>query len=122
ASIFGAVFAPLAHLLGIESGDVPRVGNLLGTKLVANEFVAFTEFKQYLDANELSGRSRKLATYALTGFADCASIGIQLGGIGAMAPSRRSDLARLGWRALFAGFMVTLVNAAMAGVLMEADE
>jgi CNT family concentrative nucleoside transporter len=116
--IFGTVFAPLAQLMGVESGDVSRMGNLLGTKLVANEFVAYTEFKKYVDANELSERSRILATYALTGFANVASIGIQIGGIGGLAPSRRSDLARLGGWALLTGFLVTLINAALAGVLL----
>src|SRR5262249_17291167 len=89
AKVFGWVFAPLAQLLGVEGPDVGRVGNLLGTKLVANEFVAYTELQQYVRAGELSPRSRVLATYALTGFANFASIGIQLGGIGGMAPSRR---------------------------------
>jgi CNT family concentrative nucleoside transporter len=117
--VFGWAFSPLAYLLGIEGGDATRVGNLLGTKLVANEFVAYTELKGYLDAGQLSPRSRVLATYALTGFANFASIGIQLGGIGAMAPTRRADLARLGGWALFTGFLVTLVNAAIAGVLLE---
>jgi CNT family concentrative nucleoside transporter len=116
--IFGWVFAPLAHLLGVEGSDVTRLANLLGTKLVANEFVAYTEFQQYLQQGELSERTRILATYALTGFANFASIGIQLGGIGAMAPARRGDLARLGGRALFAGFLVTLINAGVAGVLL----
>jgi CNT family concentrative nucleoside transporter len=122
ASIFGRVFAPLAYLLGVESGDVTRIGNLLGTKLVANEFVAYTEFKTYLDSGLLSRRSQVLATYALTGFANFASIGIQLGGIGALAPGRRGDLARLGGWALFTGFLVTLINAAIAGVLLDVQE
>jgi CNT family concentrative nucleoside transporter len=117
--IFGWVFAPVASLLGLQGDDVGRVANLLGTKLVANEFVAYTEFQGYLSAGKLSPRAQVLATYALTGFANFASIGIQLGGIGAMAPSRRSDLARLGGRALLAGFLVTLVNAALAGVLLD---
>jgi CNT family concentrative nucleoside transporter len=116
--IFGWVFAPLAYLLGVESADVTRLGNLLGTKLVANEFVAYTEFQEYLQQDLLAERTRILATYALTGFANFASIGMQLGGIGAMAPGRRSDLARLGGRALFTGFLVTLVNAGIAGVLL----
>jgi CNT family concentrative nucleoside transporter len=119
AKVFGWVFAPLAYLLGVESADVTRLGNLLGTKLVANEFVAYTEFQQYVRAGELSRRTQILATYALTGFANFASIGIQLGGIGALAPSRRGDLARLGGWALFTGFLVTLINASIAGVLLE---
>ncbi len=120
--IFGWVFAPLAYLLGVDDGDVTRLGNLLGTKLVANEFVAYTEFQQYVKEGQLSKRTQILATYALTGFANFASIGIQLGGIGAMAPSRRPDLARLGGRALFTGFLVTLINAGIAGVLLTESE
>ena len=95
---------------------MPIVADLLGNKLVLNEFVAFTEYKKHL--GELSLRGKALATYALTGFANFASIGIQLGGIGAMAPSRRSDLARLGLRALLGGFLATLINASIAGILI----
>jgi CNT family concentrative nucleoside transporter len=116
AQVFGWVFAPLAHLLGVETADVPKMADMLGTKLVANEFVAYTEFQRARAS--LSPRTVVLASYALTGFANFASIGIQLGGIGAMAPSRRADLARLGGRALLTGFLVTLVNAALAGVLL----
>jgi CNT family concentrative nucleoside transporter len=101
---------------GTPSGDVPLVGNLLGTKLVANEFVAYLEFQNCYE--QLSPRAQVLTTYALTGFANIASIGIQIGGIGALAPSRRADLARLGPYALLAGFVATLLNAALAGVLM----
>jgi CNT family concentrative nucleoside transporter len=114
--IFSWVFAPAAFLLGLDGGDVPRVADLLGTKLVANEFVAYVKYHEYYAA--LTPRAHKLATYALTGFANFASIGIQVGGIGAIAPSRRQDLARLGGRALLTGFLVTLINAALAGVLM----
>ena len=118
ARTFGVVFNPVARLMGVETGDASRMGNLLGTKLVANEFVAYTEFQGYVARGELSERSRVLATYALTGFANIASIGIQIGGIGALAPSRRSDLARLGGWALLTGFLVTLINASLAGLLM----
>ena len=118
AQLFGTVFAPVASLMGVEPADSPRMGNLLGTKLVANEFVAYTEFKKYVANGELSERSRILATYALTGFANIASIGIQIGGIGALAPSRRADLAQLGGWALLTGFLVTLINASLAGLLM----
>ena len=117
ARIFAVVFAPMAFLMGIPSADVGPMADLLGTKLVANEFVAFvkltTEYK-----GVLSERSYVLATYALTGFANIASIGIQLGGIGGMAPNRRGDLARLGTRALLAGFLATLVNACVASMLL----
>ena len=117
ARIFAVLFAPVAILMGVPSQDVPMMGDLLGTKLVANEFVAYvkltTEYRNLMDP-----RSYILATYALTGFANIASIGIQLGGIGAMAPSRRPDLAQLGTRALLAGFIATLINASMAAVLL----
>ena len=114
--IFGAFFAPLAFLLGVERGDLLAVGDLLGTKLVANEVVAFVRLQQEYSA--CSERTKQLATFALTSFANFSSIGIQLGGIGAMAPARRADLARLGGRALFVGFLATLMNAALAGVLL----
>ena len=117
AKVFAVVFAPVAVLMGVPAADVPAIGDLLGTKLVANEFLAYvkltTEYR-----GVLSERSYTLATFALTGFANFASIGIQLGGIGAMAPTRRSDLARLGSRALLAGFIATLINASIAAVLM----
>jgi CNT family concentrative nucleoside transporter len=117
ARIFAVLFAPVAVLMGVPAADVPAIADLLGTKLVANEFVAYvkltTEYK-----GVISDRSHTLATYALTGFANFASIGIQLGGIGAMAPSRRGDLARLGSRALLAGFIATLINAAIAAALL----
>ncbi len=119
ASIFSFVFAPIAYLLGLNGTDVPKMADLLGLKLVANEFVAFTKFKNFADVGDpMSARGQILATYALTGFANFASIGIQLGGIGALAPTRRADLARLGPRALLAGFLVTLVNAAIAGMFL----
>ena len=117
ARIFAVLFAPVAVLMGVPAADVPAIGDLLGTKLVANEFVAYIKLTtEYRGA--LSERSYTLATYALTGFANFASIGIQLGGIGAMAPSRRGDLARLGSRALLAGFIATLINASIAAALL----
>jgi CNT family concentrative nucleoside transporter len=115
--VFAVVFAPVAFLMGVPAADVGPMADLLGTKLVANEFVAFvkltTEYQGVIDA-----RSYVLATYALTGFANVASVGILLGGIGGMAPGRRQDLARLGGRALLAGFLATLVNACVASVLL----
>ena len=117
ARIFAFVFAPVAVLMGVPPQDVPAIGDLLGTKLVANEFVAYVKLTtEYRDT--LTPRSYTLATYALTGFANFASIGIQLGGIGAMAPTRRGDLARLGSRALLAGFIATLINASIAAALL----
>ncbi len=117
ARVFSVVFAPAAVLMGVPKADVGMMADLLGTKLVANEFVAFVKLtSQY--RNVMSPRSYVLATYALTGFANFGSIGIQLGGIGAMAPTRRSDLARLGTRALFAGFLATLINASIASLFL----
>lgn len=119
--IFGTVFAPVAYLLGVPLEDCDKVGNLLGLKLAANEHVAYLKYKEWNTTGSvlLQERSKKLAVYALTGFANFASVGIQLGGIGAMAPGRRADLAKLGMKALFIGFLATLINAAVAGMLME---
>jgi CNT family concentrative nucleoside transporter len=115
--IFGWLFAPAAMLMGVEPADQQQVGALLGAKLSINEHYAYLEMKKLLAAGAMKPRSFELAAYALTGFANFASVGIQLGGIGAIAPSRRHDLAKLGGRALFAGFLATLINAAIAGVL-----
>jgi CNT family concentrative nucleoside transporter len=117
ARVFAVAFAPVAFLMGVPAADIGPMADLLGTKLVANEFVAFVKLTgEYKGV--MSERSYVLATYALTGFANIASIGIQLGGIGGMAPSRRGDLARLGGRALLAGFLATLINACVASMLL----
>jgi len=117
ARVFAVVFSPVATLMGVAAADVPAVADLLGTKLVANEFVAFVKLtSEYRGV--ISERSHVLATYALTGFANFGSIGIILGGVGAMAPTRRSDLARLGGRALLGGFLATLINASLASMLL----
>ncbi len=116
AVIFAKAFAPAAILMGVPMPDVPAVADLLGTKLTANEFVAYVKLtSQY--KHTISPQAYSLATYALTGFANFSSIGILLGGIGGMAPSRRADLARLGGRALLAGFLATMINAAIASML-----
>jgi CNT family concentrative nucleoside transporter len=120
-AIFSRLFAPVAFLLGVPAYDCDSVGNLLGLKLAANEHVAYLRYKEWntLDsAVVLDPRSKLLAVYALTGFANFASVGIQLGGIGSLAPNRRADLAKLGMKALFVGFLATLINAAVAGLLM----
>jgi CNT family concentrative nucleoside transporter len=116
--IFGWLFSPVALLMGVEAGEASKVGSLLGIKLAANEAVAFTEFTTQVEFATLSARSKMLAVFALTGFANFASVGIQLGGIGAMAPDRRRDLAKLGMTALFVGYLTTLVNACVAGILL----
>jgi CNT family concentrative nucleoside transporter len=115
--IFGWVFSPVVVLMGVPPQDVAAMGDLLGTKLVGNEFLAYVKLTgEYKGV--VSERTYILATYALTGFANFASIGIQLGGIGGMAPTRRSDLARHGMRALLAGFLATMINACIAAALL----
>ncbi len=117
--VFGWLFAPAAFLMGIEANDVEKVGSLLGAKLAINEHYAYLQMKGMKAIPDfMSERSYQLSAFALTGFANFASIGIQLGGIGALAPDRRHELARLGGRALFVGFVATLLNAAIAGVLL----
>jgi concentrative nucleoside transporter, CNT family len=117
--IFGWCFSPFAFLMGVDPPDLEKVGGLLGSKLAINEHYAYLQMKAMkLTPAFMTDRSYRLAAFALTGFANFASVGIQLGGIGAMAPDRRHDLARLGLRALFVGFVATLLNAAIAGVLI----
>jgi CNT family concentrative nucleoside transporter len=117
SAIFARVFAPGAMLMGVPAADVPAVADLLGTKLVANEFVSYVKLTTDYRAT-MSPEAYTLSTYALTGFANFGSIGILLGGIGAMAPSRRGDLARLSGRALLVGFLATMINAAIASMLL----
>ncbi|MGH9860522.1 MAG: nucleoside transporter C-terminal domain-containing protein, partial [Candidatus Acidiferrales bacterium] len=114
--IFGYLFAPVAWLIGVPWHDCLKVGNLLGTKMVINEFVAYG----YLGGMKttLDPRSFTIATFALCGFANFASIGIQIGGIGALAPNKKEELARLGLRAMLAGTMANLMAAAIAGILL----
>jgi CNT family concentrative nucleoside transporter len=117
ARLFAVVFAPGAILMGVPMADVPAVADLLGTKLVANEFVAYLKLtSEYRPV--MSPEAYVLSTYALTGFANFGSIGILLGGIGGMAPTRRGDLARLSGRALLVGFLVTMINASIAAMLL----
>ncbi len=114
--LFGIIFAPVAWLLGVSWQDAGAIGNLLGTRLVMNEFVAFMQLGPLQP--QLDPRSFTIATYALCGFANFSSIAIQIGGIGALAPNRKSDLARLGLRAVAAGTMANFMSAAIAGMLL----
>jgi CNT family concentrative nucleoside transporter len=114
--IFGVLFAPVAWLMGVAWKDATAVGNLLGTRLVLNEFVAFINLGPLKD--QMDPKSFTIATYALCGFANFSSIAIQIGGIGALAPSRRSDLARYGLRAVAAGSMANFMSACIAGILL----
>jgi len=118
--LLGWALAPLAWTMGVPWAEAPAVGRLLGEKLVLTEMLAYLDLKSMLDAPVpvLSARSAVIASYALCGFANVASIGVQLGGIGAMAPSRRADLARLGLRAMLAGALVSCLSAALAGMLV----
>ena len=114
--IFGWVFAPIAWSMGVPWRDAPTIGNLLGTRMALNEFVAYSQLGP-LKAS-LDPRSFTIATFALCGFANFSSIGIQIGGIGALAPNRRHDLARLGLRAMLAGTLANFVTATIAGFLL----
>jgi CNT family concentrative nucleoside transporter len=114
--ILGVLFSPVAWLIGIPWRDCHAIGNLLGTRMVLNELVAFTMLgpqKAVLDP-----RSFTIATFALCGFANLSSVGIQIGGIGELAPNRRGDLAKLGIRAMLAGTMANLMSASIAGMLL----
>ncbi len=116
-SILGVVGAPVAWLIGIPWRDVRVIGNLLGTRTMINEFLAFQQLgplKQTLDPRTFS-----IATFALCGFANIGSIGMQIGGIGALIPARRNDLARLGLRAMLAGTMANLMSASIVSLLLQ---
>jgi CNT family concentrative nucleoside transporter len=114
--IFGAVFAPIAWVIGVPWRDCGVIGTLLGTRMVLNELVAFSMLGPMKTA--LDPRSFTIATFALCGFANLSSIGIQIGGIGALAPNKKSELARLGIRAMLAGTMANLMSASIAGMLL----
>jgi CNT family concentrative nucleoside transporter len=118
--VLGWAFAPLAWLLGVPSGDVTKLGSLLGQKTVLNEFVAYSRLAQMLSADPhwLSERGRLIASYALCGFANFGSIGVQIGGYSSLAPERRGDLARLSLRAMLGGLLATNLVACVAGVLL----
>ncbi len=114
--ILAWVFAPIAWCLGVDWKDCATVGNLLGTRMVLNEFVAFLDLGKVKAA--LEPRSFVIATFALCGFANLSSIAIQIGGIGGLAPSRKSDLARLGLKAMFVGTLANFMSACIAGILL----
>lgn len=117
--IFGYAFSPVAFVLGVPPEECLAVGSLLGEKVVLNEFVAYVHLGEQLAAGEGVGyRGAIISTYALCGFANFGSIAIQLGGIGGIAPERRSDLARLGLRAMFGGVLAACMTAALAGFLL----
>ena len=117
-AMLGWLLAPVAWLMGVTWEDAATVGSLMGLKTVATEFVAFLGLAGEMADGSLSARSATIAAYALSGFANFASIAIQIGGIGGIAPSRREDLARLGLRAMIGGSIAAFMTAAIAGVLI----
>lgn len=116
--IFGVVFAPVAWVIGVPWHDCLKIGNLLGTRMALNELVAFTMLGAQKAA--LDPRSFTIATFALCGFANFSSIGIQIGGLSALAPNRRHDLAKLGFRAMIGGTLANLMSASIVGILLRA--
>lgn len=119
--ILGLIFRPLAWVMGVPAEDIGKVGTLLGKKMVLNEFVAYQDLGKNLQdtgGTWLTERSRLIVSYALCGFANFGSIGIQIGGYSGLAPERRGDLSKLGFRAMIAGTLATCMSAAVAGVLL----
>ncbi|PIE76396.1 NupC/NupG family nucleoside CNT transporter [bacterium DOLJORAL78_65_58] len=116
--IFGWIFAPIAFVMGVPWSEATTFGNLLGTKIAVNEFLAYIELSGAMNDGSLSPRSVVIATYALCGFANFSSIAIQIGGIGTIAPERRADVAGLGLRAMFGGALASWLTATIAGVLI----
>lgn len=117
-TIFGGVFSIFAWLMGVPSTDTFTVGSLMGTKMVINEFVAYSQLTPMITNNVLSHKSVVIASFALCGFANFSSIAIQVGGIGELAPERRADLARLGFRALLCGTLASYLSATIAGIMV----
>jgi CNT family concentrative nucleoside transporter len=115
--VLGWVLAPIAWLIGVEWADATTMGSLIGTKIVLNEFVAYLKLADEVSASNLSPKTIAMATFALCGFANFSSIAIQIGGIGGLAPERKSDLAKFGLKAVFAGTMATMMTATIAGML-----
>ncbi|WIM70026.1 NupC/NupG family nucleoside CNT transporter [Corynebacterium suedekumii] len=113
--LFGLIFSPLAWALGVPWEEANLVGNFIGQKTILNEFVGYTSFSEYVDT--LSPKAVMISTFALAGFANFSSIAIQIGAFGSLVPERRSDVAQLGLRALFAGFLTNMLNAAIVGVV-----
>jgi CNT family concentrative nucleoside transporter len=117
-TLFGVLFRPIAFCMGVPWSDAGLVGNLLGVKISLNEFVAYSALSQYIKDGVLGERATVIATYALCGFANFSSIGIQIGGISALAPRRKSALAALGLKAMFGGAIASMLTATIAGMLL----
>ncbi|MCU0304682.1 MAG: hypothetical protein MUC56_11555 [Thermoanaerobaculales bacterium] len=117
-TLFGTLLCPLAWLMGVPWADAALVGNLLGIKISLNEFVAYSALAGYAKEGAIGDRAMIIATYALCGFANFSSIGIQIGGISALAPTRKTDLAALGLKAMFGGAIASMLTATIAGLLL----
>ena len=115
-SILGYIFAPVAAIIGVPWREAVTAGSLIGQKIVLNEFVAFSSLSEIMST--LSAKTIAIVTFALCGFANISSIAILIGGIGGMAPSRKHDIARLGWKAIMAGTLANLLSATIAGFLL----
>ena len=118
-AVLGFLFAPVAAAIGAEWGDMLELGQLLGTRMVSNEFVAYLELGELKAAQTIHPKTIFLATFALCGFANFASIGIQIGGIGSLVPDRREDLAELGFKAMIGGTIASLLTASIAGMFFS---
>jgi len=116
--ILGWIFSPLAWVMGVPWNEAGIIGSLMGEKLVLTELIAFGDLSELITTNSISDRSAIIASYALCGFANFASVGIQLGGIGGIAPERRKDLAKLGLKAMFGGALASWLTATIAGILI----
>jgi len=116
--ILGWIFSPLAWVMGVPWDEAGIIGALMGEKLVLTELIAFGDLSELMTTNSISDRSAIIASYALCGFANFASVGIQLGGIGGIAPERRKDLAKLGLKAMFGGALASWLTATIAGILI----
>jgi CNT family concentrative nucleoside transporter len=114
----GELCSPIAWMIGVPWHDAKLVGNLIGTRAVLNEFIAYTQLGTLAKAGAISARTLSIATFALCGFANIGSVGMQIGGIGALIPHRRNDLARLGLRAMLAGTMANLMSASIVSMLL----
>lgn len=114
--ILGWIFSPVAAIIGVPWGEAVTAGSLIGQKLILNEFVAFSNMAPLLP--ELSAKTTAIVTFALCGFANISSIAILIGGIGGMAPNRKADIARLGWKAVLGGTLANLLSATIAGLLL----
>ena len=116
--ILGWIFSPLAWVMGVPWNEAGIIGSLMGEKLVLTELIAFGDLSELMTTNSISDRSAIIASYALCGFANFASVGIQLGGIGGIAPERRKDLAKLALKAMFGGALASWLTATIAGMLI----